>query len=153
MMSGTLEKYLKYLYLAAMFVMAFTGFGQMPIMRRYYINEVPGLGWTADFYIGLKIHYYAAMVLLFILFYLGTGYLISKVKSSRLSLSGTIRAVLLAVVTLSGAVLMLDNLAGVSLSQNTLIVMDLVHMGGVMVFLVYALVCLIKGSGWLKPAA
>lgn len=143
--------YLKYIYLAAMVVMTFTGFGQMPIFKRYYISEIPGLGWSADFYLGLKVHYYAAMVLLFALFYFGTGYLISKAKTARLSWSGGVRSALLALIVLSGLLLLLDNLPEISLSQNTLIVMDLIHMFGVMVFLVFALVCLIMRSKWLKP--
>ena len=28
-----------------------TGLFEMPIARRYYINELPGLGWSADFII------------------------------------------------------------------------------------------------------
>ncbi len=121
-------------------------------MRRYYVNEVPGLGWTANFYTSLEIHYYSAMVLLFVLFYFGTGYFFSKAWKGRLSRSGVVRAALLAAVLVSGLFLLLDNLPGISFSQNFLIVTDLINIGAVMVFLIYALVCLITGSKWLKPA-
>jgi formate dehydrogenase gamma subunit len=42
-----------------------SGFGQMPMYKRYYIADLPGLGWTADYSTTLIVHYLAAMVLLF----------------------------------------------------------------------------------------
>jgi cytochrome b subunit of formate dehydrogenase len=39
-----------------------TGIFEMPIARRYYINELPGLAWSADFIVSLKIHYIASAV-------------------------------------------------------------------------------------------
>ena len=151
MMTGALEKYLKYVYLAAMTIITFTGLGQMPIMKRYYISDLPGLSWTSNFYIGLKVHYYAAIVLLFVLFYFGTGYLMNKTRTVRLSTSGAVRIGLLAAVLISGLLLLVNNLSGVFFSQNLRIVIDLIHISAVMVFLVYALVCLIIKSKWLKP--
>ena len=145
-------KNLKIIYMAALAIMAFTGFGQMPIIKRYYINEVPGLGWSADFYTGLEVHYYGAMLLLFTLFYFGTWFLMARMKTSRLTWSGWIRLGLLALILLSGLILLLDNLPSISFSQNLLIVSDLIHVFGVMVFLIFALVCLIIRSKWLKPA-
>lgn len=47
----------------------FSGFGQMPIYKRYFVDQLPGLSWSSDFLITLNIHYYAAMVLIFISFY------------------------------------------------------------------------------------
>lgn len=37
-----------WLYGFVFVVMAFTGFGEMPIYNRYYISDVPGMGWTSD---------------------------------------------------------------------------------------------------------
>ena len=144
-------KNLKIVYFAALAVMAFTGFGQMPIVKRYYINEIPGLGWAANFYTGLEVHYYAAMVLLFTLFYFGTWYLISRIKTARLTWSGSVRLGFLVLILGSGLILLLDNLPGISFSQNLLIVSDLIHVFGVMTFLIFALVCLIFRFKWLKP--
>lgn len=33
--------------------------------KRYYIADLPGLGWTADYSTTLMVHYFAAMVLFF----------------------------------------------------------------------------------------
>lgn len=53
----------------------FTGLGCLPLFKRYYITELPGFGWTTDFYTVTKIHYIAAiffvMGVLFHLFYHG----------------------------------------------------------------------------------
>ena len=45
----------------------FTGFAQMPIFARYYLADVPGFGWTADYYFNHVAHYILAIVLLAIL--------------------------------------------------------------------------------------
>ncbi|CCO06938.1 formate dehydrogenase subunit gamma [Desulforamulus hydrothermalis] len=46
------------------FLLIVTGFGQMPMYKRYKIADLPGLGWTADYSITLVIHYLAAAVLM-----------------------------------------------------------------------------------------
>ncbi|NCD25286.1 MAG: FeS-binding protein [Deltaproteobacteria bacterium] len=42
----------------------FTGFAQMPIFARYYLADVPGFAWTADYYLNHVLHYGLAIVLL-----------------------------------------------------------------------------------------
>ncbi|MBC7106049.1 MAG: cytochrome b/b6 domain-containing protein [Firmicutes bacterium] len=41
----------------------FSGFGQMPMYKRYGVAQLPGLGWSGDFGTTLFIHYLAGMVL------------------------------------------------------------------------------------------
>jgi formate dehydrogenase gamma subunit len=53
----------------SIFILLFTGFGQMPVYKRYYIDQLPGLGWSSNFFTTLNIHYMAAIVLVFISFY------------------------------------------------------------------------------------
>ena len=50
-------------------------FRQMPIFKRYYLADIPGLAWTADFYITLYIHYVAAALFIGLSVY----YLITRV--------------------------------------------------------------------------
>lgn len=45
-------------------VLLFTGLGCLPLYKRYYINEIPGFAWTADFYNVTLIHYIASVVFL-----------------------------------------------------------------------------------------
>ncbi len=44
------------------FVLIFSGFGELPMYKRFMVTEIPGLGWAGDFTLHLKIHYWAAMV-------------------------------------------------------------------------------------------
>lgn len=53
----------------SIFILFFTGFGQMPVYKRYFVDQMPGLAWSSDYLITLNIHYYAAMVLIFISVY------------------------------------------------------------------------------------
>jgi len=39
--------------------------GQMPVYRRYMIDQLPGMAWTSDFSVTLVVHYLAAVALLF----------------------------------------------------------------------------------------
>lgn len=63
---------------ASIFILLFTGFGQMPIYKRYYVDQLPGLAWSSNFFTTLNIHYMAAIVLIFISFYYATHLLAGK---------------------------------------------------------------------------
>jgi cytochrome b subunit of formate dehydrogenase len=39
-----------------------SGMFEMPMANRYYISSVPGLSWSADFIVSLKVHYVASIV-------------------------------------------------------------------------------------------
>jgi len=43
-------------------VLILTGIFELPVGKRYYIVNVPGLGWSADFITSLYLHYGAAIV-------------------------------------------------------------------------------------------
>ena len=51
------------------FILIFSGFGQMPLYKRYMLDRVPGLSWVSDFSVTLSIHYWAAAVLIFAMVY------------------------------------------------------------------------------------
>jgi len=44
------------------FILIFSGFGELPMYKRFMVTEIPGLGWAGDFFINLKIHYLAGIV-------------------------------------------------------------------------------------------
>ncbi|HPQ43360.1 MAG TPA: cytochrome b/b6 domain-containing protein [Syntrophales bacterium] len=46
------------------FVLIFSGFGQMPLYKRYMLDRLPGLSWVSDYSVTLSIHYWAAVVLI-----------------------------------------------------------------------------------------
>lgn len=43
-------------------LLIFSGFGQMPMYKRYYITAIPGLGWSGDFELTLIMHYVTAII-------------------------------------------------------------------------------------------
>lgn len=43
-------------------LLIFSGFGQMPMYKRYYVTSIPGLSWSDNFEITLAIHYVAAIL-------------------------------------------------------------------------------------------
>lgn len=51
------------------FSLIISGFGQMPMYKRYNIVKLPGAEWLGEYPITLVMHYIGAIVLIFILFY------------------------------------------------------------------------------------
>ncbi len=51
-----------WLLAASGFVLIFSGFGELPMYKRFMVTRIPGLNWAGDFFINLKIHYLSAIV-------------------------------------------------------------------------------------------
>lgn len=62
----------------SIFALLFSGFGQMPIYKRYYVDTLAGLSWSSNYAVTLAIHYYAAIALLFISAYYAIYLLFSR---------------------------------------------------------------------------
>ena len=58
-----------WLFALSGFVLLFSGFGQLPMYKRYGITALPGLEWSGNFIITLKLHYIAAIVFVAIVMY------------------------------------------------------------------------------------
>jgi copper ion binding protein len=43
-------------------LLIFSGFGELPMYKRYMVTQIPGLAWAGDFFINLKIHYLSGIV-------------------------------------------------------------------------------------------
>lgn len=54
---------------ASIFSLIITGFGQMPVYKRYNVVKIPGAEWLGDYSITLILHYIGAIVLIFIVIY------------------------------------------------------------------------------------
>ena len=138
----------RWIYLTTTFFLVLTGFGQMPIFKRYYIADIPGLGWLAEFFVTHYIHYLGAIVLLALIAYLAADYLILRRNSRRMTASGYIRIALLAGILASGGLLVIRNLAGIHFMPGFIIFLDVTHLALVMVFLFVSLFCLIRKKHW-----
>jgi putative Mn2+ efflux pump MntP len=139
----------RYVYLITVFFLILTGFGQMPIFKRYYIADIPGLGWLAQFYVTHYIHYLGAILLLVLVAYMIIDYLLLQRKSIRLTTSGYIRGAILTGILLSGLFLVLRNLEGSRFAPGFIIFLDLTHLGLVMMFLIAAGYCLARKKRWI----
>lgn len=138
----------RWLYLTTTFFLVLTGFGQMPIFKRYYIADIPGLGWLAEFFVTHYIHYLGAIVLLALVAYMVTDHLILRRISRHLTVSGYVRMAVLAGILVSGVLLVMRNLTGSNFAPGFIIFMDLTHLGLVMVFLIVSLYCLMSKKQW-----
>jgi hypothetical protein len=146
--ADALRQPIKALYRLTLFFLVLTGFGQMPIYNRYYMSDIPGLGWLADFYITRNIHYLGAVVLLALASYVALGFILSKRRQARLSASGGVRAALLTAIVISGGLIVVKNFPYVHFSDGFIIVVNLVHITAVMAFLTANLVCVIGKKKW-----
>jgi len=139
---------LRWIYLTTTFFLVLSGFGQMPIFKRYYIADIPGLGWLAEFFVTHYIHYLGAIVLLALIAYLAADYLVLKRNSRRLTASGYIRLVLLTGILISGGLLVIRNLTGTHFSFEFIIFLDITHLGLVVALLIVSLYFLIRKKHW-----
>jgi hypothetical protein len=139
---------LRWIYLTTTFFLVLSGFGQMPIFKRYYIADIPGLGWLAEFFVTHYIHYLGAIVLLALIAYLAADYLILKRNSRGMTASGYIRFVLLTGILVSGGLLVIRNLTGTHFSPEFIIFLDITHLGLVVALLVVGLYCQIRKKHW-----
>ena len=138
----------RYFYLATVFFLTLTGFGQMPIFKRYYIADIPGLGWLAEFFVTHYIHYLGAILFLALASYMMVDYVVMKRQSRKLTVTGWIRCILLAGALFSGVFLVIRNFSGSNLSSAFIILLDLSHLGCVMAFLLLSIYCLIFRKKW-----
>ena len=138
----------RWFYLTTVFFLTLSGFGQMPIFKRYYIADIPGLGWLAEFFITHYIHYLAALLFIAFSAYVIVDYLLSQRKSRKMTASGYVRSALLGGILASGVLLVIRNLAGSNLSSTFIIFIDLCHLGLVVAFLFVSLYCLVFKKQW-----
>ncbi|GAB7079032.1 hypothetical protein [Megalodesulfovibrio paquesii] len=116
----------RWLFVLAVVALAISGVGQMPIFKRYYIADIPGLAWTADFYVTHVIHYIAAAVFLGLVTLRGGEALFSR----RLSLNGLAwaQAAVLVGVILTGFIRVWKNLPGGDVTKGTGMTVDIGHL-------------------------
>lgn len=143
-------KSLRYVYVFILLVLAFTGFGQMPIYRRYYISDIPGLGWSSDFYATHLIHYLGAIMLLALFTFCIADYYLSRRKYLRLTKAAYARIFFLGGLIVTGIFRVMKNLPDVFFSPGFILAVDLLHLLFAMLFLFSALFFLIFKKGWLQ---
>jgi len=145
----TPDRAVRYVYLITVFFLTLSGFGQMPIFKRYYIADIPGFGWLAQFFVTHYIHYLGAILILALVTYMIIDYLILQKKRIRLTASGYVRGTILAGILVSGLLLVIRNLPGSRFAPEFIIFLDITHLGMVMTFLIVAGYCLVSKRRWV----
>jgi len=133
-----LSRPMKWFYLLVLFTLVFSGFGQMPIFKRYYLADLPGLGWTADYYVTLVIHYLAAALFLGLSAYYLVFHALRRQLWPPQDGPAWVRAFLLLVMITSGSVLAARNLSWVHLPPRLIVAATLTHVATTLVFLLAA---------------
>jgi hypothetical protein len=133
-------RWLRWSFGASLFMAILTGFGQMPIFKRYYIADIPGLGWLAQFYVTHVMHYFFGMLLLGFAGYFVTGWLLGTVAKQRLTILKRGRGIVLGGILLTGILLALKNFPGYFYPPAVIVALDLIHLGLVMLWLVLGVV-------------
>ena len=137
--------------LGALFIiMAFTGFGQMPIFKRYYVSDIPGMGWSADFYLTHFIHYLGAILLFALFAFVIIDYLFSERKRYQLTSSAYVRLALLAGIVCTGIFRVLKNLPDWVFSPSFTLFIDIAHLGFMMLYLLSAAVFALLKAEWIR---
>lgn len=145
------NRFIQWVYPGIIFLMALTGFGQMPIFKRYYLSDIPGFGWLADFWMTRTVHYVGAIILLALLAYVATGFILARWYDRRLTSSGYLRLALLGAIVLTGILFVIKNFSIYLFSPGVVVFLDLCHLGCVMAFLMVNLYCLVLKKQWTSP--
>ena len=144
-------KFIKPVYIFLLFFMGLTGFAQMPIFKRYYIADIPGLGWLAQFYVTHTMHYIGAICLLFVIVYSAAIYLGMMRRQFHLTIAAYINIVLLGSIIGTGIFRVLKNLPDVVFSPNFTMFIDISHLGFMLALMSFGIFTLITRSKWLRP--
>ncbi|MCP4687713.1 MAG: hypothetical protein GY859_06665 [Desulfobacterales bacterium] len=142
--------FLKRIYAVLLVIALFTGFGNMPIYKRYYISSIPGLGWAENFYINLQVHYIAGALLLGLAVYFTLMHLKSPEGKRRLTKTGATRAVIFGIALLSGILLAVRNLGGINFPFGPQMAATFIHMGMAILLTALSVICLIATKPWTK---
>jgi hypothetical protein len=135
----------RWLYYIAAGVAVFSGMGQMPILKRYYIADLPLMGWSQNVFVVSDLHYLSVALLL--------GLLAWRLSLSRRVLDNSWswgpRTVwgwtLLTLLFVSGAFKVMRN-TGVFLDPFLIMMLDFVHLGSGMAFMFTGLIVLLGNS-------
>ena len=141
-----------YAYGITLFFITLSGFAQMPIFKRYYIADLPGLGWLADFYATHLMHYIFAGIFIGLVIYSTLDFIVFRKKAGQISAAVLIKSFLFAGLILTGTLLVIKNLSGTWFSHRTIIGLDLMHLLFCMLLIFLGVYQLIKPKKSLLSA-
>ncbi|QAZ66328.1 hypothetical protein [Solidesulfovibrio carbinolicus] len=136
----------KRLTLIAALGLALTGMGQMPIFSRYYIADLPGLGWLGNYQITAALHLALGAALVFLLTSYAASWLAAGAARPTLTTAGKWRVALYGAVALTGVVRVLQNGSWAMVGPMNVRYLDWLHLALAMGLLVFAMAAGRKGA-------
>ena len=133
-----------------LFFIALSGFAQMPIFKRYYIADIPGLGWLDQFYVTHVLHYVFATFFIGFGVYVAMDFVLNKKNLSGLTASGVVKIVVILGLMVSGGLMVVKNLPGIYFSHTLIYVMNISHLGLCMALLMASADTLVRRPGLNK---
>lgn len=142
-------RFFKPIYFMLLFAMGLTGFGQMPIFKRYYIADIPGLSWLADFYVTHTIHYIGAVLFFGFFVYAAVVYFGLMRNQFQLTWAAYTRIAILALITITGIFRVLKNLPDMVFSPLFTMVIDISHLVFMMFLMIFGILFMVLKKRWL----
>ncbi len=139
-----------YMYTIIIFIIGLSGFAQMPIFKRYYIADIPGLGWLAQFYVTHMIHYIAATILIAFTTYIFFDFLLKRSQIGKITGSGYFKIGTLVGLIITGILMVIRNLPGVYFDHQFIIGLNIIHLSFCMVLCVAGTYTLLLKKRWVK---
>ncbi|MCG8532960.1 MAG: hypothetical protein MI749_20220 [Desulfovibrionales bacterium] len=124
-MTNAIDRLIQQLWLPVMFLMAITGMGQMPIFKRYYVADIPGLAWLGEPYTVHWVHYAGAALLMFLVVWFSIRWLVEQPPLGKAAL---VRIVIFLMLILTGYARVLKNLSDVHFSPIATMLVDWSHL-------------------------
>jgi hypothetical protein len=149
MQNDRFHLYVKAAYLVAVTLAMFTGIGNMPMWGRFYVADIPGLGWSGNFWVNIYVHYLCGAVLLATSTYFIIVYRQRGNRRWRLSPTGRLRGAILGVVLVSGVLSAIRNLPFINLPLAGLMTLVFVHLGSAMAYFGFCLACRMMKKPWM----
>ena len=125
-------------------VVLFSGMGQMPILKRYYVTSLPLMAWAENFYTLSDLHYISVAFFLALMIWRLT--LSKRILDPRWSWGPRTwwGWTLFVLLLISGTFMVARNF-GIYISPPRLMLLDFIHLGSAMAFMLTGLVSLIRG--------
>ncbi len=128
-----LPRWVVRIYHLTVFSLLFTGFAQMPIFKRYYLADVPGFAWTADYYLNHRLHYILAALLLAFFTHVIIVYFTVWTARFKITPTGWISVGLWSGIIVTGLMRMGKNQPTIYFSPETVMWVDWLHLGLVVI--------------------
>lgn len=136
------------IYPITIFLIIVTGFAQMPVFKRYYIADIPGLSWLAEFFITHSLHYIAGIVLTCFYFNGAANVVISKKTIKTISLFVIVKSCIVTVLISTGLLMMAKNFSGIYFRHDLIIVLNLTHLVMCVLLIVVSVAGLFNKTVW-----